>query len=149
MSHSDNGAYYYYQTEGHTGGNRISEQADTCTSSANASSCKWAGPGKDYQQTLIDVHEYAEQEKIPYKYILLDSWWYYQGVGGGVTEWIGRPDIFPEGNSYLRNKTGWPIMGHNRYWAIDASANRPIHVSNAPLLSNICLDHLANSCRKF
>ena len=48
------------------------------------------------------------------RYILLDSWWYYQGVGGGVTEWIGRPDIFPQGNDYLRNKTGWPIMGHNR-----------------------------------
>ena len=53
------------------------------------------------------------------RYILLDSWWYYQGVGGGVTEWIGRPDIFPQGNDYLRNKTGWPIMGHNRYWAVD------------------------------
>ena len=115
---TDNGAFYYYQTEGHTGGKRISEQEDTCTPQ-NTKACKWAGPGKDYQETLIDVSEYAKQQKIPYKYILLDSWWYYQGVGGGVTEWIGRPDIFPQGNDYLRNKTGWPIMGHNRYWAVD------------------------------
>ena len=68
----------------------------------------------------------ADAEGIPYKYVLLDSWWYYQGEGGGVTEWVGRPDVFPHGNDYLRNKTGWPIMGHNRYWAVDnlyATAN--------------------------
>ena len=53
------------------------------------------------------------------RYVLLDSWWYYQGEGSGVTNWIGRPDIFPHGNEYLRNQTGWPIMGHNRFWAVD------------------------------
>lgn len=107
---TDNGAYYYYQTEGHTPGKRISQQQD---------GGKWSGPGQDYQQTLIDVKTYADAQAIPYTYVLLDSWWYYQGVGGGVTNWIGRPDIFPQGNAYLRNQTGWPIMGHNRYWAID------------------------------
>ena len=97
--------------------------------------------------------------------------WYYQGVGGGVTNWISRPvgrvaaslglcmwclvgclvgcvcvlprpfrsvkrrclkgglsvplrsfqcqDVFPDGNAYVRNATGWPFMAHNRYWAID------------------------------
>jgi hypothetical protein len=40
---------------------------------------------------------------------------YYQGEGSGVTNWISRPDIFPHGNDYLRNATGWPIMGHNRW----------------------------------
>ena len=42
-----------------------------------------------------------------------------RGVKSGVSNWIGRPDVFPDGNAYLRNATGWPIMGHNRYWAID------------------------------
>ena len=59
--------------------------------------------------------------------MLLDSWWYYQDPAtAGVTDWIGRPDVFPHGNDYLRNKTGWPIMGHNRYWAVEnvyATAN--------------------------
>jgi len=95
---TDNGAYYYYQTEGQTG--RV-------------------GRGKTYEETLIDVKSYAVQNSIPYKYILLDSWWYYQGQGSGVKNWVGRPDVFPHGNSYLRNQTGWPIMGHNRYWAVD------------------------------
>jgi hypothetical protein len=86
---TDNGAYYYYQTEGHTPGKRISQQQDDG---------KWSGPGQDYQQTLIDVKTYSDTEKIPYKYVLLDSWWYYQGVGGGVTNWcadtalLDRPD---------------------------------------------------------
>ena len=108
---TDNGAYYYYQTEDHTPGKRISQGGDAG---------KWSGPGKDYQQTLIDVKDYADQEAIPYKYVLLDSWWYYQGVGGGVTNWIGRPGISSRtATTYLRNKTGWPIMGHNRFWAVD------------------------------
>jgi len=95
---TDNGAYYYYQTEGHA-----PKRGPPYT------------PGDTYQKTLIDVKAYADSESIPYKYILLDSWWYYQGVGGGVTNWIGRPDVFPDGNDFLRNATGWPIMGHNRY----------------------------------
>ena len=110
---TDNGAYYYYQTEGHTPGKPVGEPAAT-------------GPWKNYEQTLIDVRRYADSEKIPYKYALLDSWWYYKGVGNGVTNWVGRPDIFPHGNDYVRNATGWPIMGHNRYWAVDnvyAAAN--------------------------
>ena len=56
-----------------------------------------APPGKNYEDTLIDVKTYADSESIPYKYVLLDSWWYYQGEGGGVTNWVGRPDVFPHG----------------------------------------------------
>jgi alpha-glucosidase (family GH31 glycosyl hydrolase) len=41
------GAYYYYQTE----------------------------PNKNYEDTLLDVYDYAQKESIPYHYILLDSWW--------------------------------------------------------------------------
>ena len=72
-----------------------------------------------YQDTLIDTKAYAATEGIPYRYILLDSWWYYQGKGSGVSNWVSRPDVFPDGNAYVRNATGWPLMGHNRYWAVD------------------------------
>ena len=68
---TDNGAFYYYQTEGGTPGKY--------------------GAGKNYEDTLIDVKQYADKESIPYKYVLLDSWWYYKGKSGGVTEWVGRP----------------------------------------------------------
>jgi len=71
---------------------------------------------KDYEQTILDIHA---ETKLPYRHILLDSWWYYQGVGGGVKEWAPRPDIFPDGMQYVHNATGWQIMAHNRYWAKD------------------------------
>ena len=140
---TDNGAYYYYQTEGHAAKRgppytpgKTYQQVRACsflsffprlpssvscyhyTTGSTSSLCPYLPPPPPHQ-TLIDVKKYAESVGIPYKYILLDSWWYYQGVGGGVTNWIGRPDVFPNGNSFLRNATGWPIMGHNRYWAID------------------------------
>jgi len=59
---TDNGAFYYYNTEGRQGSRHHTTHK-----------------GKDYQDTLIDVKKYADSEGIPYKYILLDSWWYYQG----------------------------------------------------------------------
>lgn len=71
---------------------------------------------KNYEQTILDIHETA---KLPYRQILLDSWWYYQGKAGGVKEWYPRPDIFPHGMQFVHNATGWQIMAHNRYWASD------------------------------
>lgn len=53
---TDNGAYYYYQTE----------------------------PNKNYEDTLVDVMSYAKAESLPYKYVLLDSWWYFKGQASGV-----------------------------------------------------------------
>lgn len=43
-----------------------------------------------------------------------------------MSNWVSRPDVFPHGIGALRNGTGWPVMGHNRYWASDnvyATAN--------------------------
>eukprot|EP00038_Savillea_parva_P003881 m.131333 g.131333 ORF g.131333 m.131333 type:complete len:864 (-) comp11310_c0_seq2:981-3572(-) len=89
---TDNGAYYYYQTE----------------------------PNKNYEDTLLDVYNYATQEKIPYKYVLLDSWWYFKGKGGGVATWDPRPDVFPEASlAPFYKKTGWLGQLHNRYWSTD------------------------------
>ena len=85
---TDNGAYYYYLTE----------------------------PNRTAEQTLVDVSAYAAAQLIPYSYVLLDSWWYYKGSGGGVTTWDARPDIFPDGLGGLYRKTGWKQMLHNRYW---------------------------------
>jgi hypothetical protein len=45
---TDNGAYYYYNTE----------------------------PGKNYQDTILDLHAYMESMKIPIRWVLYDSWFY-------------------------------------------------------------------------
>lgn len=75
---TDNGAYYYYNTE----------------------------PGLNYEETILKLHAYTTVNKIPYQYIQLDSWWYYRGENGGVTEWSPREEIFPNGLDYLYNQTG-------------------------------------------
>ena len=45
---TDHGAYYYYTT----------------------------GTYANYLDALLAVNDYAQQQGIPYKHILLDSWWY-------------------------------------------------------------------------
>jgi hypothetical protein len=44
----------------------------------------WNCPAR---QAMQGVHAYAEEEQIPYKHVLLDSWWYTKGDGGGLKEW--------------------------------------------------------------
>ena len=88
---TDNGAYFYYNTL----------------------------PNSTYEDTLVAVKGYADSVGLPYKYVLLDSWWYYRGENGGVSNWTARPDIFPNGIESLFQKTGWLVQAHNRYWAMD------------------------------
>lgn len=66
------GAFYYYNTE----------------------------KDRNYEETMLDVVTYFKNVNIPYKYLQYDSWWYYKDDGehGGVTEWVSRPDIFPNGS---------------------------------------------------
>ncbi|XP_071097695.1 uncharacterized protein [Haliotis cracherodii] len=91
---TDNGAYYYYHTE-----NNVT----------------------DYEQTLIDVKAYSDQMGVPYKYMQLDSWWYYKGGLNGVTSWSAMPSVFPHGLQFLHKKIGLPIAAHNRYWSRNAT----------------------------
>ena len=35
----------------------------------------WCEQGKTYEETLLDVADYAKSAGIPYRHILLDSWW--------------------------------------------------------------------------
>jgi len=94
---TDNGSYYYYRTE----------------------------PGKNYQDTLLAVKSYADEEGIPYGYFQLDSWWYPKGVidlksshnRGGFLKWEPIPEMFPQGLAEFRKQLGLPLVAHNRYAA--------------------------------
>lgn len=71
----------------------------------------------NYQETILSVHR---KLTLPFRYIQLDSWWYYKGLKGGVSEWQSRPDIFPDGlPSLYRQVENTPFAAHNRYWALD------------------------------
>lgn len=88
---TDNGAFYYYNME----------------------------VGKNYEQTLLDVKKYAEENYIPYRYLQLDSWWYYKGLHGGVKNWTAMPFIFPDGLKKFNQMVGLNFHAHNRWWAPD------------------------------
>ena len=94
---TDNGSYYYYRTE----------------------------PGLNYHQTLLAVKQYADQEKIPYGYFQLDSWWYPKAAieeksskyRGGFLLWEPIPEMFPQGLDAFQKELGLPLVAHNRYCA--------------------------------
>jgi hypothetical protein len=85
---TDNGAFYYYNTE----------------------------PNKTYQETIIEVKEYAEKIGLPFRSWLMDSWWYFKGPDGGVKNWTAMPNIFPDGIARVTQATKWGIVAHNRWW---------------------------------
>ncbi|XP_077969877.1 uncharacterized protein LOC120331113 [Styela clava] len=89
--YTDNGAYYYYNTE----------------------------PKMNYEETILGVVNQSKFEGIPYKYVQYDSWFYYKGLGDGVKEWVAMPSIFPNGTVGLFQEHGMPVAAHNRYWASD------------------------------
>ncbi|CAF0939280.1 unnamed protein product [Adineta steineri] len=73
--------------------------------------------GMNYEATMINI---KHQIPLPFHYIQLDSWWYFKGIGNGVSQWTARPDIFPDGLVSLhRRLENIPIAAHNRYWAYD------------------------------
>jgi hypothetical protein len=94
---TDNGAYYYYHKE-----------EDWPVTS-------------NMEETMIALHNYSIAAKIPYRYWLLDSWWYYKSNGkiAGVTNWTARPDVFPHGLGYLYHQTRMFVQAHNRMWSTD------------------------------
>eukprot|EP00466_Bigelowiella_natans_P005419 jgi/Bigna1/88692/estExt_fgenesh1_pg.C_360112 len=91
---TDNGAWYYYNTEGN----------------------------KSYEETLIEVRkQHTDKMKIPYRFLQIDSWWYYQDEKSwgthGIKNWTAKPDVFPHGLDYVYNHTNWPYIAHNRFWS--------------------------------
>lgn len=101
---TDNGAYYYYNTE----------------------------EGLNYQDTLLAVKKEADRLGVPFGYFQVDSWWYPKttdkrtGIGpidwlshflfGGAYRWEARPDLFPEGLGPFQKKLGLPLIAHARWF---------------------------------
>ncbi len=85
---TDNGACYYYYT----------------------------GNYSNYEDLLVDVQKDADTKALPFRYVQLDSWWYFKGDDNGVKNWTAMPNIFPNGIQSMQQKTSWPIVAHNRFW---------------------------------
>lgn len=73
------------------------------------------------------MYEYSQSVNIPYRGVLLDSWWYFKGESGGVKNWTAMPSVFTGGNAGIRalvEKTNWKITAHNRYWSANTDYAR-------------------------
>ena len=75
----------------------------------------------NYEDTLLQVHDYSRRVGIPYRYYLLDSWWYGEDIYHGVSEWEDIPSLvgerFPHGLKYLSEKLQVPFKCHNGKWS--------------------------------
>ncbi len=115
---TDNGAYYYYNYD----------------------------PAAGYAGTILAVAKQYGAEKIPIRYMQLDSWWYPKtqvGPGGGAPgglkkanlpnqtwnayggtlEYSAAPELFPQGLAAFQKQLGLPLVVHARW--IDRSS--PYH----------------------
>lgn len=85
---TDNGAYYYYNTI----------------------------PGKNYEETMLEVLKYYNESGLSISYLQLDSWWYPKSAApgdGGCLTWEPMASVFPHGMKIL-NK---PLWLHSRYFS--------------------------------
>jgi hypothetical protein len=94
---TDNGATYYYATQGTA----------------------------DYRTTLIQARDYFQQLGTPIGYLQLDSWWYRKGATGdwlgagtnrgGTYLYEADTTLFPAGLAAFQQSLALPLVAHNRW----------------------------------
>ncbi len=112
---TDNGAYYYYNYD----------------------------PQKGYAGTIQAIADHYKEQRIPIKYMQLDSWWYQKtrvspsgkmggpknaklpegtwNAYGGTLDYTASPDLFPQGLPAFQKQLGLPLIVHGRW--IDPSSD--------------------------
>jgi hypothetical protein len=89
-----------------------------------------AQPGKcdSYEDTLLAVDGALRAQGIPIQHYLLDSWWYGEGIYGGVSLWEDEPECvgmngsgsFPRGLHAFQARVNKTIWVHNGRWTSDS-----------------------------
>ncbi len=100
---------------------------------------------KGYQSTMQEIIDSYRSEKIPLRYLQLDSWWYHKTLTrydgkpeqpknsklpegdwnryGGTVDYSASNAVFPQGLAAFHQSAGLPLITHNRW--IDPSS--PYH----------------------
>jgi hypothetical protein len=90
-----------------------------------------------YARTLEALVQRYREERIPARYLQLDSWWYYKTLTdpagatgtpknprlpegewnryGGLLIYEAHPAVFPDGLAGFQQKIGLPLITHNRW----------------------------------
>ena len=122
---TDNGAYYYYNTE----------------------------LGKTYEDILLGIDRYFNESGLPLAYFQLDSWWYPKSNAtgdGGCLLWEPMSDVFPHGMKIL-NKHVWlharyvsPVSPYNTKYKF-LKSDSPAHPVMLPQDSKFYTDIMEHS----
>ena len=92
---------------------------------------------KGYQATMQEIIDSYRAEKIPLRYLQLDSWWYHKTLTrydgkpeqpknsklpegdwnryGGTVEYTASNAVFPQGLAAFHQRAGLPFITHNRW----------------------------------
>ena len=88
------------------------------------------GPKMGYADTLKAVIQHYREEKIPVRYLQLDSWWYDKSspdmspndhtgtwkASGGIMQFRADASLFPQGlEAFDRSVGGLPLVVHSRW----------------------------------
>ena len=123
---TDNGAYYYYNYDRTLG----------------------------YTGTLLALRDAYQKEKLPVRYMQLDSWWYQKsrvGLGaaafangkamkanlpdqnwnafGGTLDYSASPDLFPAGLAAFQKQIDLPLIVHARWIDPDSPYHKDYKIS--------------------
>jgi len=81
LGYSTTGYYFY----------NLCDCRDVMDNTHKRTNCSAAGSAipncSSYQDTLEAVHDALVAQRVPYGHMLLDSWWYGEGIYGGAALW--------------------------------------------------------------
>eukprot|EP00936_MAST-01D_sp_MAST-1D-sp1_P001500 g1500.t1 len=125
-NHTQEASHLGYSTTGYYFYN-LCDCSDEMENTHKRTTCSAQGsaiPGcSSYQDTLEAVHDALVAQRVPYKHMLLDSWWYGENIYGGASLWedaaFVRNISFPRGLRafWQRIGTDKTIWAHNGKWS--------------------------------
>lgn len=118
QGYSTTAFYFYNECDCQDGGD---QHANMTCQKPSLPNCR------TYSDTLHAVFADIRNRSIPVGHLLIDSWWYGEGVFNGVSQWesddslMAQLQTFPEGlPAFSKAIGGLPIWAHNGKWVEDS-----------------------------
>ncbi|MCL5670744.1 MAG: hypothetical protein M1423_05525, partial [Acidobacteria bacterium] len=111
-----------------------------------------------YAGTLEQVIKKYGEEKIPVRYLQLDSWWYdksYKNISpsdqtgrwsafGGTMRYHADATLFPQGLKAFQQTVGVPLVVHGRWISKDSPYRKNYNISGVAPIGMKWWDHIAS-----
>ena len=126
---------------------------------------------KGYAGTLLALADELKTLGVKFGYMQLDSWWYKKtSTGadgkegdakknkdlpegswnkyGGLLEWVGHEDLFPNGLAAFQEKLGLPLITHNRWVDLKSPYHDKFQISGIGAVDPKWWDQIADYCKQ-